>query len=293
MNKHFTADNADDLYQKLISAVAYAPEYIVRPRKMEVKEITNVTAVLTNPRHCLVTLKDRKLNYAFSTIEKLQYLTGECDPDRLVFYNSNIAHFQNKYGFYDGDYSVRIHYWLEYIYKVLKADPDTRQAVMTIYGPQDRHESLDIPCTVMHQYMIRDGKLNLTVVMRSNDLLWGFPLDINAFCFLQEFLAACLNVEIGTYTHIVGSMHLYTEREEQLTKLLGPVVEYNEVVNPTIEKGIDFHSYLHDALTVLSLEREYRMHEHVIPASPLVEFPSLSRYQEQLEKYIDGKRSKA
>lgn len=258
MNNYFEANNIDELYLQAIERVSSCPQNVVKPRGMEVKEIMNAVLVLTNPKNCVVTLKDRKLNYAFTAMEKIQYLTGQSETERLLFYNSNFSSWLNKYGGFDGDYGQRIHYWLEYIYRLLKFDPDTRQAIFTIYGIQDRHESKDIPCTVMHHYMVRDGKLNLTVYMRSNDLLWGFPYDVNAFCFIQEFLAAALGVELGTYTHIAGSLHLYTEREEQLTKLIGPVREYNLKENPKIEKNIDFFGYLSKMNIMLDFERRLR-----------------------------------
>jgi thymidylate synthase len=56
--------------------------------------------------------------------------------------------------------------------------------------------------------------------MRSNDLLWGTPYDVNGFCFIQEMLASWLGVELGNYIHQAGSMHLYEERVSQLTCLL-------------------------------------------------------------------------
>lgn len=221
MSKHyFEADNVNALYLQLIEAISTEPQYQVSPRGMHIKETTGVVARLTNPRNCLITLKGRKLNYAFAAVEKLQYLTGNTEPECLIFYNSNFGSYKNDYGFFDGAYPERLAYWYRHIYELLKADPDTRQAVMTIYGPQDRHKSKDIPCTVMFHFMIREGKLNMISYMRSNDLLWGFPYDTNGFCFVQQALAAMLGVEVGYYELHAGSLHIYTEREAQLTGLL-------------------------------------------------------------------------
>lgn len=217
---YFKADNVNDLYIDIVNEVVNNPEYVSAPRGMKIKEITNVNAVLTDPLNSIVSLNSRKMNHAFSIIEKFEYLSGQTCPARLNFYNKNYAPFANKYGMFDGVYPERLNYWLRYIHNLLKVDPDSRQGVATIYGPQDRHESKDVPCTVMQHYMIREGKLNLTVYMRSNDLLWGFPYDISAFCFLQQAMAATLGISVGTYTHIVGSMHSYDEKEEELTSIL-------------------------------------------------------------------------
>ncbi|MNP18299.1 Thymidylate synthase [compost metagenome] len=45
--------------------------------------------------------------------------------------------------------------------------------------------------------------------MRSNDIYLGMPYDIFSFTMLQEMLALELNVELGSYTHMVGSLHIY------------------------------------------------------------------------------------
>jgi thymidylate synthase len=290
--KYFEANTADELYKKAIEEVSKNPEYIVRPRGMEIKEILNVELVLKDPRNSLIRSEARKLNYAFAAMEKLQYLSGNSDSERLCFYNSNFANFKNDYNYYDGDYGTRIRYWLEHIIALLKKDPDSRQAVYTIFGVQDRHSSKDIPCTISHQFFLREGKLHMTAYMRSNDLLWGFPYDINGFVFIQEFLANVLGVELGTYTHKVGSLHLYTEREFDLLKVLSNS-KLSDIRNPEIEKGIDFKDYLSDIELLLKIEKLYRK-KNTLKASELSKhLPiSLHKYLEVLKETIAKKLQK-
>ena len=290
--KRFEADNIDELYYFAIDRVLYNPEYVVRPRGMEIHEVLNTQLVLTNPKNCLVHSKARKLNYAFTIMEKLQYLSGDTDSNRLSFYNGNFSNFKNEYDYFDGDYGTRIAYWLEHIYRLLKKDKDSRQAVYTIYGVQDRHSSKDIPCTLSHQFFIRDNKLHMTANMRSNDLLWGFPYDVNGFVFIQEFLAAALGLEMGTYTHNVGSLHIYTERADQLKAVLEDETKL-KIENPAIEQGIDFKQYILDVHMLLKIEQMYKMHhddeamllEKMLPTSLLA-------YLNVLKKKIFEKRDK-
>lgn len=232
--KYFEGSDMNDIYLDVIESISTEPEYIASPRGMEIKENINVTLHLTDPRNCLITLSERKMNYTFAIIEKMEYASGESQPDRLSFYNKNFGSFKNKFGYFDGSYPERMNYWLRHIYETLRKDPDSRQAVMTIYGPQDRHESKDIPCTSVLQFLLRDGKLHLSVYMRSNDVLWGVPYDTNGFCFLLEVMASMLEVDIGTYTLHAGSLHIYTEREHQLTKLLDNPAR-NDVRNPVVQ----------------------------------------------------------
>ena len=239
--KLFEADSINTLYLKLIKEISQNPEYITFPRGLECKEILNVTIRLTQPKNCLTTLKARHLNYAFTIIEKLEYLSGRTNPNRMIFYNSNYKSWLNELEYFDGAYPDRLQYWYIHIYHLLKKDRDTRQAVMTIYGPQDRHLSKDIACTCTLQFLIRNNKLFFTVYMRSQDLLWGFPYDVNAFCFLQEAMAAVLNIELGTFTLHVGSEHLYTERETQLLDILDSSNIHLNIKNPSFDAPLDFY----------------------------------------------------
>ena len=43
-------------------------------------------------------------------------------------------------------------------------------------------------------------RLGLLATMRSNDLNWGFPYDVPAFCFLQLCLARELGWRCGEYS---------------------------------------------------------------------------------------------
>jgi thymidylate synthase len=291
MIKHyFEADSVDDLYLQLIEAISTEPQYQNAPRGMQIKETTGVVARLTDPSKCLITLKGRKLNYAFAAVEKLQYLTGNTEPDCLIHYNTNFGSYKNDYGFFDGAYPERLAYWYRHIYELLKADHDTRQAVMTIYGPQDRHKSKDIPCTVMFHFMIRDNKLNMISYMRSNDLLWGFPYDTNGFCFIQQALAAMLGVEVGYYELHAGSLHIYTEREEQLTSLLQNI-ETVERTPVAIPQYASFDAMQNDLRLFWIAERARRVDNitHEIVES----LPAWLRYYyDEVDAYITKKQQK-
>jgi thymidylate synthase len=92
----------------------------------------------------------------------------------------------------------------------LKANPESRRAVVQLFDHDDlRSGSDDVPCTCVMQFLIREDQLNLIVYMRSNDALIGLPHDIFAFTMIQEIVARAVSVELGRYTHMVGSLHIY------------------------------------------------------------------------------------
>ena len=94
--------------------------------------------------------------------------------------------------------------------ELLKEDPNSRRAVININVPNENViETNDEMCTIALQFLLRDGELNATGIMRSNDLWTGTPYDIFYFTEIQKYIARSLGVGYGTYTHFVTSMHIY------------------------------------------------------------------------------------
>jgi thymidylate synthase len=67
--------------------------------------------------------------------------------------------------------------------------------------------------------MIRDGRLEWLQVMRSNDLIWGTPINFVQFTYLQEIMAGWLGVNVGSYVHVSDSLHVYQRHWDELDRL--------------------------------------------------------------------------
>lgn len=176
-------------------------------------EIINAVSVLNYPINNIMKSKLRNLPMKYAIGELLWYNSGNNNLKEIQKYtsgwdrmsddgvtvNSNYGWcIKNKYGF---------NQW-EWCKEELKKNPNSRRAVIHIKEPSDK-ESKDVNCTVCLQFFIREGKLFCTVYMRSNDIWMGFPYDVFQFTCMQIQMSMELGVELGTYTHIAGSLHLY------------------------------------------------------------------------------------
>ena len=104
-------------------------------------------------------------------------------------------------------------YQLERVINMLKDNPETRQAAISIYdGKEIAEYSKDTPCTYAVQFTVLDGKLNMSVVMRSNDLWYGFCNDQYQFSNLQMLVAYEAGYKLGTYYHFAHNLHLYNDK---------------------------------------------------------------------------------
>ena len=207
--------NVNEAFIYYIGKLQYAPES--SPRGMKIKECIGVSFTILDPRNRITNNTIRQMSLSFAFGEFLWYLRGSDRLNIIEYYSKIYPRFSDDKITVNGAYGKRIFggkcsQW-EQIKTLLRKDPDSRQAVISIYQPRDLFSaSKDIPCTCVLQYFIRDGKLNAVTYMRSNDIFLGMPYDIFSFTMLQEMLAVELNVQLGVYTHMVGSLHIYEEQ---------------------------------------------------------------------------------
>ena len=100
--------------------------------------------------------------------------------------------------------------WVRY---KLRYDPDTRQAVININQP--RHKVMptkDFPCCIVMMFTVRDGKLNLVTVFRSQDVDTGLRNDVYTMYRLQIKMAQELGMPCGTFTNVALNLHLYESK---------------------------------------------------------------------------------
>jgi len=212
-----------ELYPRLVEFVDRWGEPF-KPRNLPCKEVRPGIFHLSSAELGLYSGASRRLNYRFWAVETLQYMAGHGGDRKhaelLIAVNSEMKKFVNPVtGTFDGAYGPRLAHSLGDIHALLKRDPDSRQAVATIWSPGLPAPSLDVPCTLSMQFLKGSQGLSLVVNMRSNDIKLGLPYDVAAFCAIQCTMASLLNMQVGTYTHIAGSLHSYDNNPVQLAHI--------------------------------------------------------------------------
>lgn len=147
--------------------------------------------------------------------ELLWYLSGS---DEAAFVGPYIPFYvkEGKPPIVNGAYGPRIktrHGFdqLQAAIAAMRRKDGSRRTVIQLYEARDllADDDVDIPCTTTMQFHRRGGILHMSVTMRSNDAYLGLPHDVFCFTMLQELVAVELDLELGEYIHMVGSMHLY------------------------------------------------------------------------------------
>jgi thymidylate synthase len=203
------AKTGSEAYVALVRRVLNEGEPTV-PRGQHTFELMNVTVQVENLAAAHVLRTARRLSPKIMATEYMHLLGGISSLEQLdLASGGRFSQFADD-GRLKGAYGPRIRHQLPRVVDLLRRDPDTRQAVLSIWT-QNEHisPSKDVPCTVSVQFLLRNDKLHVRTSMRSNDVILGVPYDWFMMSRLGMSVASCLGVEPGSYTHTVGSMHLY------------------------------------------------------------------------------------
>jgi len=214
-------DNANEAFKYFNYAI---PVYGVDHG--ETKCFFNTGFYIENPLDNIITCEHRKWNLHYAESEWQWYLSGVdnvaelgkiygavpkiwlniCDRNGTV--NSNYGyHWFDDYNYTKSQYNK--------VVDTLKSDKSSRRASLSVYNMSDvQVEDKDVPCTYAVNFYITENKLNMSVVMRSNDLWFGFCNDQYCFSKVLEMLhkdlkATYNDLEIGHYYHFANNLHLY------------------------------------------------------------------------------------
>ncbi|MEU2615892.1 thymidylate synthase [Micromonospora sp. NPDC007271] len=223
-----TAGSANELYASVCRELL-VQGHRATPRGLPTMEVLGAHLRLTDPRRRFVSVPPvRVLNPAFAVAEALWILSGS-DAPWIFTYNRSLERYADE-GRLQGAYGPRMRHWrgvdqLDHVRRLLRRDPDSRQAVIQLYDPQrDTCGHRDVPCTLNYRFFIRRGRLEMHTTMRSNDVWLGLPYDLFAATMLHELLAGWLGVDLGTYHHHVDSLHVYAEHEQAAATVAESVV---------------------------------------------------------------------
>lgn len=164
----------------------------------------------------LTILSKRYLNPFFAIAEAAWIIDGSNKLSPLKYFISSYDKFSDDGDILNGAYGYRArkHFEIDQINEIvslLKRDSTTRRAVITLYSPDDlsNSNSRDIPCNTSIFFKIRNSKLDMMVINRSNDLFLGIPYNVFVFNVLLKYIASEVGCEVGKQTHVTDSLHVY------------------------------------------------------------------------------------
>ena len=185
----------------------------------DTKALFNVGFYITDPKDRKIINKERKWKEDYAEAEWQWYLSGDPNIKALGDIYGKVPEIWKRMADPKGKVNSNYGYqWerngqIDMVCQMLKQNPDTRRACISIYdGKEISDYAFDTPCTYAIQFTIVNGRLDMCVTMRSNDLWYGFCNDQYQFSMLQEMMSNRLNIKTGTYYHFAHNMHLYNDK---------------------------------------------------------------------------------
>lgn len=161
---------------------------------------------------------NRDANPFFHLYEAFWMLDGGSDVRRPVYFNSKFGQYSDDGKEFNGAYGARwaVRDQIGRIVHELKERPESRRCVLQMWNvEQDLLKidvSKDVCCNTACYFTMNDGKLDMTVTCRSNDLIWGLlGANVVHFSFLLEYVANRVGVPIGYQYHLCNDLHVYTD----------------------------------------------------------------------------------
>ncbi len=141
---------------------------------------------------------------------------------------------------------------LDVIASLLRADRDSRRAVLQIWdaGKDLKGGGVDCACNTQVMFKVRHDELNMLVTNRSNDAIWGcYGANAVQFSMLLEYMAARIGVRPGIYRQMSDSFHAYKDTWEKVSGIVAPAggdpYSREEVsVYPLVEDPVTFDEEL-------------------------------------------------
>ncbi len=257
------AQDLNDVLEEIYTLVMFQGRETA-PRGKPVLEWPGPVVIDLQQTHPWTLIPGRRLNPYFAVAEVIWILAGRGDVEFIAYYNKNIATFSDDGVKFHGAYGDRMRSFPEYVFSEeieahyldhidqiqmvverLRQDHFSRQAVICLWDPARdlKAGSKDYPCNNLCYFTLRRGALDMSVVRRSNDMVWGLPYNQIQFYFLKALVAGSLGAEMGRYYEFVQNMHVYTEQYPELFGLIKSrldkwVADANAPLTTTIE-GLD------------------------------------------------------
>jgi len=118
----------------------------------------------------------------------------------------------------------------------IKRNPDSRRLIVSAWNVADLPKMALMPCHVMFQFYVAEGKLSCQLYQRSADVFLGVPFNIASYSLLTMMIAQVCDLEPGEFIHTFGDVHIYNNHLEQVNLQLSrkpfplPIMKLNPVV---------------------------------------------------------------
>jgi thymidylate synthase len=129
----------------------------------------------------------------------------------------------------------------------IKKNPDSRRLIVSAWNVAELPKMALMPCHVLFQFYIANGKLSCQLYQRSADVFLGVPFNIASYALLTLMIAQVCDLQPGEFIHTFGDVHIYSNHMEQVKLQLSrdPYPLPTMKLNPSVKNifGFQFEDF--------------------------------------------------
>lgn len=208
IGRFIRASSISDAWHRGVNLIWSSGEQIVDERGSHIKELMNLEIVIEKP------FEDMIPEGTSWNLERLE------DYAKQLISGENPQGFEYTYGQRLRDYGEGIDQ-IRYAIDKLKANPSSRRAIAITWNPSIDTKVDEVPCMMLTDFKIRDGRVHLTTLFRSHDFAGAYPANLYGLAKLLEYVAKEIGCDPGVITTISISAHIYEHDWDRIEHLLG------------------------------------------------------------------------
>jgi thymidylate synthase len=98
----------------------------------------------------------------------------------------------------------------------IKKNPHSRRLIVSAWNVGDLSKMALVPCHLLFQFYVANGKLSCQLYQRSADSFLGVPFNIASYALLTHMIAQQCDLDVGEFIWTGGDCHIYSNHLEQV-----------------------------------------------------------------------------
>lgn len=204
------AKTISEAWQRGLSLIWRQGSQITDERGTRIRELLSLQVVVEDPYHEMI---------------PSQYSWNE---ERLEEYAQQLLSGNNP-GF-EYTYGERLRAWslpgvpaldqIEQAVQRLRASPATRRATAVTWIPPVDACKDEVPCMIVDDFKLRDGRLHLSVFFRSHDFAGAYPANLYGLARVLQYVSGQVGALPGSISTTSASAHIYDHDWDWVERML-------------------------------------------------------------------------
>ena len=137
---------------------------------------------------------------------------------------------------------------IEEVLRTLRENPDSRRNLVSAWNVAELDKMALMPCHLLFQLYVADGRLSMQVYQRSADMFLGVPFNIASYALLTHMFAQQAGLAVGELIWTGGDCHIYNNHLDQVREQLSR--DAREYPQLSLRKAASIFDYDFDDIEV-------------------------------------------